>query len=102
MLGAGAYRGKDHTVLEIDTAQLVAQHADELAFSPINSGATFALGPAPRGRNTFRRFLEYPWDERFVTHPSELAVECAVDYQVPQVAAMGTDIRTMKIDRQTA
>jgi hypothetical protein len=98
MLRAGAYRGRDHTVLEIATAQLLAQHADNLAFSPINSGATFSLGPAPRGPNTFRRFDEYPWDQRLATHPKELVVECAVDYHVPRVRTMVTEIRMMRID----
>jgi hypothetical protein len=97
MLGAGAYRSEEHTVLEIDTAQLVERHAAQLAFSPINSGATFALRPAPRGRNTFRRFVDYPWVERLDTHPKELAVECAVDYSVPEVAGMVTSIRTSKV-----
>jgi len=98
MLGAGAYRAVEHTVLEIDTAQLVRLHADELTLSPINSGATFPLRPAPRGRGTFRRFSDYPWGERLLTHSRELVVECAVDYHVPEVSTMVTCVCTRKFE----
>ncbi len=78
LLGARAYRDRPHLVLEVDTAELLELHADLVTLSPINSGATFALGPAPRGTDTFRRIADHP-DDRPV-------VELAVDYAVPDVA----------------
>lgn len=78
LLGAKAYRDRTHLVLEVDTASLVAAHADGVALSSINSGATFPVGPAPRGPDTFRRIPEHPDDKPIV--------ELAVDYAVPDAA----------------
>lgn len=78
LLGARAYRNRPHLVLEVVTAELLKQHADRVALSPINSGATFAMNPAPRGLDTFRRIVDHP-DDRPI-------VELAVDLSVPNVA----------------
>jgi hypothetical protein len=58
-------------------AGLLKRHADRVTLSSINSGATFALGPAPRGPDTFRRIADHP-DEKPV-------VELTVDYSVPDI-----------------
>jgi hypothetical protein len=52
LLGARAYRGRDHLVLTIDTGKLATDHALDLRLSSINSGATLYTPPA-RGINTF-------------------------------------------------
>ena len=78
LLGARAYRDRPHLVLEVDTAKLLERHVDRVTLSPINSGATFAMNPAPRGPDTFRRIADHP-EERPV-------VELAVDHAVPDVA----------------
>jgi hypothetical protein len=78
LLGARAYRDRPHLVLEVDTAKLLERHADRVTLSPINSGATFAMNPAFRGPDTFRRIVDHP--ER------KLFVELAVDYAVLDVA----------------
>jgi hypothetical protein len=75
LLGAKAYRDREHLLLEVDTASLVAAHRQSISLSPINSGATFPVGPAPRGPETFRRIPEHPDDKP--------VVEVAVDYAVP-------------------
>lgn len=77
LLGAKAYRERAHLVLEVDTAGLLSAHARSVALSPINSGATFAMGPAPRGPETFQRLGDHP--------ESREVVELAVDYAVPDV-----------------
>lgn len=77
LLGAKAYRERAHLVLEVGTAGLLSAHARSVALSPINSGATFAMGPAPCGPETFQRIGDHP-EERPV-------VELAVDYAVPEV-----------------
>ena len=78
LLNARAYRDRPHLVLEVDTSALLRRHADRVTISPINSGATFAMNPAPRGPDTFRRLADHS-DNRPV-------VELAVDYAVPDIA----------------
>jgi hypothetical protein len=78
LLGARAYRDRPHLVLEVDTAKLLERHADRVTLSPINSGATFAMNPAFRGPDTFRRIVDHPERKPFV--------ELAVDYAVLDVA----------------
>ena len=78
LLGARAYRDRPHLVLEIDTAELLRRHSEEISLSPINSGATFTMNPAPRGPETFKRIPEHP--------EGMPVVELTVDYDVPDVA----------------
>lgn len=78
LLGAKAYRNRPHLVLELDTAELLRRHAEEVTLSAINSGATFAMNPAPRGPETFRRIGDHPG--------GRAVVELAVDYAVPDIA----------------
>ncbi len=78
LLGARAYRDRAHLVLEVDAAALLRRHADRVALSPINSGATFAMNPAPRGSDTFRRIADHP--------EGRPIVELAVDYAVLDIA----------------
>lgn len=78
LLGARAYKDRPHLVLEVDTAKLLDRHAERAMLSPINSGATFAMSPAPRGPDTFRRVADHPEDKP--------VVELSVDYAVPDIA----------------
>ncbi len=78
LLGARAYKDRPHLVLEVDTAELLDRHAERVTLSPINSGATFAMSPAPRGPDTFRRVADHPEDKPIV--------ELSVDYAVPDIA----------------
>jgi hypothetical protein len=77
LLGARAYRARPHLVLEVDTARLLRRHARHVTLSPINSGATFTMNPAPRGPDTFRRIADHP--------EGKPVVELSVDYAVPDV-----------------
>jgi hypothetical protein len=78
LLCAKAYRDRPHLVLEVDTAELLERHADCATLSSINSGATFAMNPAPRGPDTFRRIADHP--------EGRPVVELAVDFAVPDIA----------------
>src|SRR4051812_18981479 len=82
MLAAGAYRDREHTVLELDTGGLLAAYLDNVKLSPMNSGATFPMGATPRGSRTFLSLAEYPWEDR-IRRGLEPVVELAVDYRVP-------------------
>jgi hypothetical protein len=78
LLGARAYKDRPHLVLEVDTAKLLDQHTERVRISPINSGATFAMNPAPRGPDTFRHIADHPEDKPIV--------ELTVDYAIPDIA----------------
>ncbi len=77
LLGARENRDRLHLVLEVDTAELLRRHGERVTLSPINSGATFAMDPAPRGPETFRRIADHP--------DGKPVVELAVDHAVPDI-----------------
>jgi hypothetical protein len=99
MLKAPPYRGRPHSVLVIDTAEMLARHMPDITLSPINSGATHPSGSGMRGSHTFRSFDDYPWEERRTA--AEKVVELAVDYRVPDVAPLLIDIETRQAPAQT-
>lgn len=84
LLGARAYRDRTHLVLEVDAAAMVQRHAARVTLSPINSGATFAMNPAWRGPDTFRRIADHSEDRP--------VVELAVDYAVPDIVDLTTSV----------
>jgi hypothetical protein len=85
LLGAKLYRNKEHTVIVVDTASLLSQHAERITLSPINSGNTL-YDPRPRGHYTFSPIPEYPFDERRKKRGVANALaELAVDYSVPDL-----------------
>ena len=87
-MNAKAYRDRKHTVLILDTARLVRQHADRILLSPINSGSTI-YNPRERGNETFLPFSGYPFTERRALRGTANAVaECAVVYSVPDVRGL--------------
>ncbi|MGY3327467.1 hypothetical protein ACVILI_000484 [Mesorhizobium sp. USDA 4775] len=86
LLRARAYRNVSQTVLTLDTARLVAAHRDRIWLSPINSGATL-FKPQRRGLDTFRRIVDFPFEQRAETRrPENNVVELVVDHSVPDVA----------------
>ncbi len=85
LLGAKAYRDRLHLVLEVDAATLLERHAERVSLSPINSGATFAMAPAPRGPDTFRRIADHP--------NGKPIVELSVDYAVSDIAEFTLRVR---------
>jgi hypothetical protein len=58
LLAAKPYRARDHDVLELATAPLVAAYHDAITLSPINSGSTIRKA-ALRGPNTFQTIAGY-------------------------------------------
>lgn len=90
LLGAAPYRARDHDVLEIDTARLIAAYRDAITLSPINSGSTIR-NPALRGPDTFRTIADYD-----VRRP---AVEFAVTGAIPDIARFVTRVTSRRADR---
>ena len=95
MLNARPYRDLSHTVLTVDTEQLLARHEGKVWLAPINSGSTL-YNPSPRGRHTFRRIGDYPFEERRRARGWANAVaEIAVDRSVPDIATC-----VVRVDRR--
>ena len=83
LLGARAYAGDAHDILELDARPLVEACRDRITLSPINSGATGRF-PVSRGLNTFLPVAEYPYAAwRRKRAKGERAVELAVSGGVP-------------------
>lgn len=81
-----AYRHRENIVLVLDTAQVLADFAEKVTLSPINSG--FSLRYAqPRGLGTFQRLSDF---ETWKTAPNgrrtrTTIAECSVDYSLPNI-----------------
>jgi hypothetical protein len=91
---AGAYGSREHDILTIDTAKLVASYGLAIELSPLNSGAVHPAANYPRGAGTFARILDYPWQQRLAIATSEPIVELTIPYAVD-------DIKDFVIDRRT-
>ena len=86
LLSARAYRRRTHTVISVDTAQLLEFHGPNVRLSPINSGSTI-YNPRPRGVNTFLKMRDYPFEDRRRTRGVSNAVaELAVQYGVSDIS----------------
>lgn len=99
LLGARAYRMKQHCVLTLNTARLIEQHSEQITLAPINTGSTI-FRPQSRGHDTFRAILDYPfdyWNERRPT--SEAVVELVVRYSVPHVHKFVERVQERKGDK---
>jgi len=89
LIGARAYRKKEHCLIVVDTRKLVEQHMERVYLSPMNSGCTKPM-PHPRSKETFLPLRDYPfadWAQKR-HHPQKAIVELAVDYSVPNINSM--------------
>ncbi len=91
LLNARAYKNRPHIVLTIDTRSLLQKHRDRIWLSPINSGATFR-GGGRRGRGTFKRIADYPFEEMKRKKRDDAVVEVSVDYAVKDVVDVVTKV----------
>jgi hypothetical protein len=60
---ADVYADERQAVLVLNTDQVVARYLERIELAHMNTGAT-AYVPQPRGRDTFKRLADYPYDER--------------------------------------
>ncbi|KPJ85055.1 MAG: hypothetical protein AMS17_15040 [Spirochaetes bacterium DG_61] len=86
LLHARAYREKSHTVLTVDTRDLLDRYQNEVWLSHINSGAIFGSGR--RGVGTFKRINDYPFEEMRKKKKEDAIVEVAVDYAVKDISKL--------------
>jgi hypothetical protein len=99
LLRGRTYREAAHDVLELDMAELVGAYRERIMLSPINSGATFALGPVPRGPGTFQTIAEYDYAYWRPRRPrGERAVELTVDHSVPDIGRFVRRMVTLRAD----
>jgi hypothetical protein len=88
LLAARAYRGRAHTVIEVDTARLLDGHSQQTALSPINAGAVL-YNPPQRGKSTFVPLAEVPFEEwRRKRGRARAVAEVAVAYAVCDMATV--------------
>jgi hypothetical protein len=73
---AARYADYDNTLLQVDTAALLATHAAETTLCRINSGA-FLQNPRPRGRDSFIPLAAYDYKKKRDT-PAELTVHSPI------------------------
>jgi alkylated DNA nucleotide flippase Atl1 len=85
LLGALAYRGREHLVLVVNTESLLAVHESAVTLAPINTGSVL-YDPPPRGRHTLLPIADYPFEEwRRRRGPRKAIAEVAVDYAVVDI-----------------
>jgi len=85
LMCAGAYRNREHDVLEVDARSLVEAHRERIRLCPYNSGST-VMKPVARDESTFAGIDDYPYGFwRGKRSKGERAVELAVDYSVPDI-----------------
>jgi hypothetical protein len=86
LLGARAYRNREHDVITVDTQRLVERDYDHITLAPINTGAAFSPTAAKRGSDTFGPIHEYPFEARLRWRGVRNAItELAVDYKVRDI-----------------
>lgn len=93
LLNAKEYRNLEHDVLTIDTASLLAAHAQKVSLCHMNSGNTFPI-PHRRGRDAFRRIADYPVHR--TGRPLKEVVEVTVDDHVLDIADHVVAVRRMR------
>lgn len=90
LIGARAYRDREHIVLEIDTRTLVNAHAKRVTLAAMNTGSTSPVAH-PRGTSTMLPLAEFPYEDRLRRHLRP-AVELCIDYSVPDIADLISNI----------
>jgi hypothetical protein len=63
LMSAAEYSGKLHTVIQADTAELMRRHSERIELAHMNTGNTRPFAH-PRGRSTFKRMADYPYELR--------------------------------------
>ncbi len=96
LMSAAEYVGKEHTVLEIDSAALVTTYEAQIQLAPMNTGNTRPF-PHPRSLETFRSMSEYPYQDRRHLSAYFAVVELTVTGGVPDVKDFVTKVEHASI-----
>ncbi|NHT16136.1 hypothetical protein [Cellulomonas sp. IC4_254] len=85
LMGATAYKRHPQTVLEVDTAKLLAAHP-QVDLAPYNTGSVHVPNMPARGPETFVRLEDYPYEQMAKRRGrSDAVVELTVPYASPNV-----------------
>jgi hypothetical protein len=90
LLGAKLYRQKQHTVLHIDTRELMSRYGDAVQLAPYNTGSMHVPTAPRRGIDVFVDVNQYPhdmWRKKRGTQ-GDAVVELTVAYAVPDIVEM--------------
>jgi hypothetical protein len=90
LLGARAYRDRAHTVVTIDTAELLDRYEPQVTLSRINSGATLFDAPR-RGPATFETIAHFA--ERDNQGRPRAVAEVAVEYAIFDIADIAVAVQ---------
>lgn len=82
LMSAAEYVGKQHTVLQLDSASLVSKYAGRIMLAHMNTGNTRPY-PHPRSPATFRSMSDYPYADRRQLSDYSAVVELTVIGGVP-------------------
>jgi len=96
LLRAELYRNSAHDVVIVDTARLLAAHADRIRLTAMNTGATIFPGMPRRGSDTFMSVSDFPFEERRKSRQiKDAVVELAVRDGVADIADF-----TLRVERR--
>jgi hypothetical protein len=84
LMSASEYASKPHVILEVESAPLVSDYESEIELAPMNTGNTRPF-PHPRGRSTFRKMSQYPYEGRHKLNDYSAIVELTVLRGVPNI-----------------
>lgn len=101
LLAARAYRDRSHTVITVDTQNLVDRHGDAITLSRINSGATLFGSPPRRGPATFERIADFA-PRTADGRRSRNVVEVAVERAVSDITAVAVCVHEHRPDGSVA
>ncbi len=91
LMSAAEYIGKPHTVLYVDSAKIVSEYSEHLELAHMNTGNTRPFAH-PRGRETFRKLHEYPYEQRRRLPDYSAIVELTVLQGVPNISNFVTRV----------
>lgn len=96
LLGARLYREKQHTVLHLDTMQLMARYGDKVELAPYNTGSMHVPTAPRRGSGVFVAVDDYPYEMWRAKRgkQGDAVVELTVPHSIPDVGDM-----TVRVER---
>jgi hypothetical protein len=96
LLGATQYRRSSHTVLTIDTAELLSAYGRDIELAPYNTGSMHVPTAPPRGVAVFVPIAGYPhadWRNKR-GKSGDAVVELTIPYSVPDIVDFTVRVET--------
>jgi hypothetical protein len=105
-MAARLNRGKTHLVLTVDSYRFTRSYEHKITLCAMNSGNTVPFAQK-RGKRSFVKMSDYPFQARLKRGPYYTVVELAVDTDVPDILDYVTSVdymtcrgeRILRIDR---